>query len=75
MMDVQELLQGNDSIIYMGSQLIISCSGIPDAQTPFKKKKTQQFVLQFPSYHRYRLGHVPFSGELPMVNSLKELFS
>ena len=39
MIDVQELLQGNDSIIYMGSQLIISCSGIPDAQTLFKKKK------------------------------------
>lgn len=35
MTDVQELLQGNDSIIYVGSQLIISCSGIPDAQAPF----------------------------------------
>ena len=55
----------------MGSQLIISCSGIPDAQTLFKKKKKQQPVLQFPSYHRYRLRHVPFSGERPMVNSLK----
>lgn len=43
MTDVQELLQGNDSIIYMGSQLIIACSGIPDAQTPFKKKKTNLF--------------------------------
>lgn len=35
MIDVQELLQGNDSIIYVGSQLIIACSGISDAQTPF----------------------------------------
>lgn len=39
MIDVQELLQGNDSIIYVGSQLIIACSGISDAQTPFKKKE------------------------------------